>query len=136
MHVTLRLAAALAALLPACASPEPAPAPPAPPPVAAPDPDADQLAALGIPGPGEGRPHRLLHELSFPSPEGADAAAIELSARGLSARATGEGEQWLVLAEESLPLSVQAAATRRAAMEALAQGYGGVYEGFRAELLP
>ncbi|MCK6504981.1 ribonuclease E inhibitor RraB [Myxococcota bacterium] len=125
------------ALLLACASPVPQ-APPAPPPevTVQVSPDADLLARLGIPGPGEGRAHRLQHELSFPSPEGADAAAVALSAQGLAVSAGAEGEVWLLTAEETVDLTQAEAQSRRAAMEALAQGYGGLYDGFSAEVMP
>lgn len=125
------------ALLLACASPVPQ-APPAPPPevTVQASPDADLLARLGIPGPGDGRPHRLRHELRFPSPEGADAAAVALSAQGLSVESGAEGEEWLLTAEETVALTIEEAARRRAALEALAQGYGGLYDGFSAEVMP
>lgn len=80
--------------------------------------------------------HRLRHELRFPSPEGADAAAVALSAQGLSVESGAEGEEWLLTAEETVALTIEEAARRRAALEALAQGYGGLYDGFSAEVMP
>lgn len=119
----------LVAISLACSTPEPAAAV-VPPPIEV-DPDAARLADQAL-----GRPHQVAHLLSFPTPAGAEAAAVALSSHGMRVESSSEGEAWTVEALETLTLTAAAVADRREALEALAQGYGGTYEGWAAEVLP
>jgi len=124
-------------LLLACGSP----AAPAPPPPAAPSAsvqaaaaDAAALGRLQIPGPGAGRRYLVRYQLSFPTALAADAAALALSSRGLATEGSpSESETWELEAREEVALDAEGLRARRAELEALALGYGGSFEGWRAE---
>ncbi len=138
-------AAAMVGLL-ACGDPAPAPTP-TPAPAVKDDArradleralaDGRQLAQLKIPGSGEGFRYRLTHSLTFPSAEAADSGALAATAAGLRVvEDEGEsGESWTVDAWEEVMLSPKSLAQRRVELEALAQAYGGEYEGWDAERL-
>lgn len=100
------------------------------------DPDLAQLAALGVPGAGEGQLLRIEHRLHFPSATAADSAALALAGQGLAVQTGGggeaeeEGEAWLILAWELTEISAERVRERRRNLEILATGYGGSYEGW------
>jgi regulator of RNase E activity RraB len=81
-------------------------------------------------------PHLISHYLYLPTREAAASVANELCAQGFETeeRLGADGTNWLVLAGHKVVPSEDLIAANRRLMEALAEKFGGEYDGWEVEI--
>lgn len=103
------------------------------------DADAAALRKLQARGADLTRPRHVVHLLSFPSEEGARAAAEEAARAGWACAVSPPGERdagWSLRAEAYRVLDASTARGFRALFERLADAHGGAYDGWEAAREP
>lgn len=86
----------------------------------------------------ESAPRRVQHFLYFPAARDSKVVAGQLSAQGYTVerRESVDGKNWLVLVEHRVRPGTQELDSAREALERLAQGHSGEYDGYEMEVTP